>query len=85
MPSHMGQSVKIYKGKSKKNGKTPYIAFMKPDGYLDVWIYNHHYHLVNVGKIVSKNGDVKINIQKVIDDYEAKEQKKKGVIVIRRK
>lgn len=81
MPSRARQGVTVIKNKNPKKPGT-YILISKKTGYIDVWIGNNHYYYSNVQKNVDPK---KISIEKVIEDAEAKEQRSKGIIVIRRK
>lgn len=74
MPSYARQGLRIIKRKKPKNNGS-YILIARKTGFVDVWIGNKHYYY----------NSKETNIEKIIEDADAKEQKKKGVIVIRRK
>lgn len=82
MPSPLRQEGIVIKGKIKRNGKTLYVVIAKRTGFMDVWIGGKRYYYNYVQNGVNPNN---IDINKVIRDIEAQEQKKKGVIIIKRK
>lgn len=82
MPSRLKQEGIVFKGKRKKDGKTLYVVVAKRTGFMDVWIGNKRYYYNYSQKNIDPS---KISIEKIIEDAESQEQKKSGVIVIRRK
>lgn len=82
MPSKKSQAVRIISARSKKTGKTYYIMIAKRTGFLDVWIGNKHYYYNYNQKNINPNN---LDIDKIVEDVQAREEKKRGVIIIRRK
>lgn len=81
MPSYARQGLRVIRNKNPRN-KGSYILISKKTGYIDVWVNGKHYYYNSK----QTNVDVsKINIERIIEDAESKEQRSKGIIVIRRK
>lgn len=80
MPSRAKQQLIVI---NRKDGKTKGTIFViKRTGYLNLWVNGKQYYYNYAQHNVNPNN---INIEKIINDIEAREQKKKGVIVIKRK
>lgn len=80
MPSRAKQQLIVL---NRKDGKTKgTIIIVKKTGFLDLTINGHHYYYNTKGKNVDLS---KVDINRIIEDVEAKEAKRRGVIVIRKK
>lgn len=80
MPSRQRQQAIILNRKDGKSKGT--IIFIKKTGYMNVWVNGKQYYYNYAEHNVDPQ---RINLEKVISDIEAREQKNKGVIVIRRR
>lgn len=83
MPSHLRNHVIIISGRRRKDGtRAPDIILVERTGYLNFWYNGKHFYYNYVQNGMNPNN---IDIDKILDEIDAQERKKKGVIVIRRR
>lgn len=82
MPSRLWQRGIIFVGKDKKSGRRKYVLIAKKTGFMDVWIEDKHFYYNHKE---SYGPDDDVDIQKAVDNYNAKNGKKKQKITIRKK